>query len=364
MLKESELVGVIGIYRQEVRPFTDKQIELVTNFANQAVIAIENVRLLNELRARTDDLARSVGELQALGEVSQAVNSTLDLETVLTTIVGRAVQLSRTDAGAIYVFDEDRQQFQLRATYGMSEAMIVALDRSPHRPGDSNIGPAVTGRVPIQVADLRHEPPSPVNDIILQEGYRAILIIPLLRPDHVVGALVVRRKEPGEFPQSTIDLLQTFADQSVVAIQNARLFSEIEEKGKQLAVASQHKSQFLANMSHELRTPLNAILGYTELIIDDVYGETPEKMRGVLERVDRERPSPARPDQRRARPVQDRGRPAFAVARRLFDEGGRALGLQHRRVARDREEDRVEGGRVVKPAVRPRRRTPPDPGAA
>jgi len=286
MLKEDELLGAMGIYRQEVRPFTDKQIELVQNFAAQAVIAIENVRLLNELRARTDDLARSVGELQALGDVSQAVNSTLDLETVLTTIVGRAVQLSRTDAGAIYVFDEARQEFRLRATYGMSEDMIVAITDRRIGTGDAHIGPAATERRPIQVPDIQDEPSSPVNDINLHEGYRAVLIIPLLRPDHIVGALVVRRKSPGEFPQSTIDLLETFADQSVVAIQNARLFSEIEEKGKQLAVASQHKSQFLANMSHELRTPLNAILGYTELILDGIYGEAPEKAQAVLKRVE------------------------------------------------------------------------------
>ena len=155
MLKEDELIGAIGIYRQEVRPFTDKQIELVTNFAAQAVIAIENVRLLNELRARTDDLARSVGELQALGEVSQAVNSTLDLEQVLTTIVQRAVQLSRTDAGAIYVFDEARQEFKLRATYGMSEEMIVAITDRRIGTGDAHIGPAATQRKPIQVADIR-----------------------------------------------------------------------------------------------------------------------------------------------------------------------------------------------------------------
>jgi len=286
MLKEEELLGAMGIYRQEVRPFTDKQIELVQNFAAQAVIAIENVRLLNELRARTDDLARSVGELQALGDVSQAVNSTLDLETVLTTIVGRAVQLSRTDAGAIYVFDETRQEFKLRATYGMSEDMIVAITDRRIGTGDAHIGPAAVERRPIQVPDIQNEPSSPVNDINLREGYRAVLIIPLLRPDHIVGALVVRRKSPGEFPQSTIDLLETFADQSVVAIQNARLFSEIEEKGKQLAVASQHKSQFLANMSHELRTPLNAILGYTELILDGIYGEAPEKAQAVLKRVE------------------------------------------------------------------------------
>ena len=161
MLKEDELIGAIGIYRQEVRPFTDKQIELVTNFAAQAVIAIENVRLLNELRARTDDLARSVGELQALGEVCQAVNSTLDLETVLTTIVQRAVQLSRTDAGAIYVFDEARQEFRLRATYGMSEEMIVAITDRRIGTGDAHIGPAATQRKPIQVPDIQNEPPAP-----------------------------------------------------------------------------------------------------------------------------------------------------------------------------------------------------------
>jgi signal transduction histidine kinase len=168
----------------------------------------------------------------------------------------------------------------------MSEAMIVALTDRRIGPTDSNIAPAITKRQPLQIPDVRNEPPSPVNDIILHEGYRAILVVPLLRPDQVIGALVVRRKLPGEFPKSTIDLLETFADQSVVAIQNARLFSEIEEKGRQLAIASQHKSQFLANMSHELRTPLNAILGYTELIMDDVYGETPEKMRQVLQRVE------------------------------------------------------------------------------
>ena len=315
MLKEDELIGAIAIYRSEVSPFTDKQIELVQNFANQAVIAIENVRLLNELRARTDDLARSVGELQALGEVSQAVNSTLDLEQVLTTIVQRAVQLSRTDAGAIYVFDEARQEFKLRATYGMSEEMIVAItdrhikhDRRPYRAG----GDAARSRSRSPTSSRSRS--TPVNEINLREGFRAVLIIPLLRPDAIVGALVVRRKAPGEFPQSTIDLLETFGDQSVVAIQNARLFHEIEEKGKQLAVASQHKSQFLANMSHELRTPLNAILGYTELILDGIYGETPEKAQAVLKRVAEQRPPPARPDQRRARPLQDRGRPAHADA--------------------------------------------------
>jgi signal transduction histidine kinase len=286
MLKEDELVGVIGIYRQEVRPFSDKQIGLVTSFASQAVIAIENVRLLNELRARTDELARSVGDLRALGEVSQAVNSTLDLETVLNAIVSKAVQLSSTDAGAIYAFDEANEEFQLRATYGMDDDLIAAIKDSHIRIGDAGIGQAAQRREPVQVPDLRAaEQPTPVFDVVLRAGFRALLILPLLGAEGIVGALVVRRRAPGEFAKNTVDLLQTFAAQSVLAIQNAHLFTEIGEKSHQLEVASQHKSQFLANMSHELRTPLNAILGYTELIIDQIYGDTPAKMRAVLDRV-------------------------------------------------------------------------------
>jgi GAF domain-containing protein len=268
MLKENEISGAIAIGRSEVRPFTDKQIALVTNFAAQAVIAIENARLLNELRQRTDELGRSVGELRALGEVSQAVNSTLDLETVLSTIVAKAVQLSGTEAGAIYVFDVLQREFHLRATYGMDQELIDALTLRRIGLDDPNVKLALAQREPIQIP-----------------GFRALLVAPLLQGEEIVGMLVVRRRTPGVFPQNIVDLIKTFAAQSALAIQNARLFHEIEDKSRQLEVASQHKSQFLANMSHELRTPLNAILGYTELILDNIYGEAPEQMRSVLERV-------------------------------------------------------------------------------
>src|SRR6266516_4011740 len=285
LLREGVALGAITVTRTEVALFSDRQVELLQTFADQAVIAIENVRLFDEVQARTRELARSVEELQALGEVSQAVNSTLDIQTVLSTIVTKAVQLSSTEAGAIYTFDESRQEFRLRATYGMSEQMIQAIAAQHITVHDANMGIATTQRQPIQVPDLRLDTRNPMNDIILHEGYRALLIMPLLRPDRIVGALVVRRKEPGEFPKGVVELLDTFAVQSVVAIQNARLFREIEEKGRELEIASKHKSQFLANMSHELRTPLNAILGYTELILDSIYGDVPEKAHAVLERV-------------------------------------------------------------------------------
>ncbi len=284
LLRDGVPLGAITVTRTQVALFSERQVELLQTFADQAVIAIENVRLFDEVQARTQELARSVEELRALGEVGQAVNSTLDIETVLTTIVAKAVELSATEAGAIYTFDESSQEFRLRATDGMDETMVAAIRHRRIGAGETAIGKAAAERAPIQIPDVLKES-SLVLDIVVRAGYRAVLIVPLLRAQEIVGALVVRRRQPGEFPASTIDLLETFADQSVLAIQNARLFREIEEKGRELEVASKHKSQFLANMSHELRTPLNAILGYTELILDSIYGEPSEKMRAVLERL-------------------------------------------------------------------------------
>jgi len=238
--------------------------------------------LEQKVQKRTRELRRSVEELKALGEVSQAVSSTLDLETVLATIVARAVELSRTDAGTIYEFDEAEQVFEPRANCGISDELVEALRGSRIGIGDGTVGQAAAQRAPVQIPDIENEPTHLLHDLHKQTGFRAMLAVPLLREERIIGGLVVRRKTPGEFPQDILDLLQTFATQSVLAIHNARLFQEIHDKGRQLEVASQHKSQFLANMSHELRTPLNAIIGFSEVLIEKMFGELNERQEEYL----------------------------------------------------------------------------------
>ncbi len=246
-----------------------------------------NRTLEQRVEVRTRELARSVEELKALGEVSQAVSSTLDPETVLTSIVRHAVQLSKTDAGTIYEFDEAEGVFLPRINYGVSAEFIEALHESRLRVGDRTvIGQAAIKCAPHQIPDLADVPGNPFP-LVQQAGYQALLALPLLSEDRLIGGLVVRRKAAGEFPAPVVDLLQTFAAQSVLAIHNARLFREIEEKGCELEIANKHKSEFLANMSHELRTPLNAILGYTELILDNIYGKVPEKIQEVLKHLEK-----------------------------------------------------------------------------
>ncbi len=287
MLREGRAIGSVTIGRAEAGDFNDRQIGLLRTFADQAIIAIENVRLFQELETRTHELGRSVDELKALGEVSQAVSSTLDLETVLTTIASRADQLSGTDGGAIYEYDELHEEFRLRVTLEMEDELIEALRTAPIRLGEGAVGRAGVARQPIQIPDILDEATytGRLREVAERAGYRALLAVPLLREDQLLGALVLRRRVAGPFPQEIIELLQTFAAQSVLAIENARLFREIEEKGRQLELASKHKSQFLANMSHELRTPMNAVLGYTDLILDNIFGDVPEAIRDTLERV-------------------------------------------------------------------------------
>ena len=289
MLREGIPIGVLSLTRAEVRPFTDKQIELATTFADQAVIAIENVRLFDEVQARTRELSQSVEELRALGEVSQAVNSTVDLETVLNTIVAKATQLSGTEAGAIYVFDETGARIPLARNLwnGRCHHRRDQGSSYPHRRhGDRRGG---TATHPDPDSDIQNDPNSPVFDVIVRAGFRALLIVPLLGADRTVGALVVRRKQPGEFPKHTVDLLQTFAAQSVLAIQNARLFESVEARTRELAVsleelrAAQDRlvqtqklaslGQLTAGIAHEIKNPLNFVNNFSALsneLIDEL----------------------------------------------------------------------------------------------
>jgi GAF domain-containing protein len=288
MLREGALVGVIHIQRTEVQPFTNKQIALVTTFADQAVIAIENVRLFQELEARTSELGRSVGELKALGEVGQAVSSTLDLQTVLSTIVRHAVQLSRTDGGVVYEYNEATEEFHLRANHLMEAEVVEALQATPVRPGQGATGRAATMREPVQLPDILNEQEftgTKVRPLVARLGYRSVLAVPLLREGRIMGALTVWRKQAGSFSAEVVQLLQTFATQSALAIQNARLFREIEDKSRQIEAANRHKSEFLANMSHELRTPLNAIIGFSEVLGERMFGELNEKQAEYTEDI-------------------------------------------------------------------------------
>jgi signal transduction histidine kinase len=287
MLREGTLVGLFFIARNDVRPFTDSQIELVRTFADQAVIAMENVRLFQELQARTGELARSVEELKALGDVGQAVSSTLELETVLDTIVSRANQLSGTDGGAVWEYDEERGTFHLRVAHRLDEELVQAYRASPTRLNQGVVGRAGAERVPVQIPDVLEAGAyeERFRTLAGRAGIRALLAVPLVREPSLVGALVVWRREPGRFSEETERLLRTFAAQSVLAIQNARLFRELDEKSRQLEAASHHKSAFLANMSHELRTPLNAIIGFSEVLAERMFGEVNEKQAEYLQDI-------------------------------------------------------------------------------
>jgi two-component system, NtrC family, sensor kinase len=286
MLRHGVPLGAIAVGRAEPGPFSDNQIALLRTFADQAVIAIENVRLFTELQQRTQDLTRSVGQLTALSEVSRALSSTLDLQAVLTTIVSRAVQLSDGSGGVVYEHEPATQRWELRATHNIDAEVLDLQQSEPIRLGEGAVGRAVAERRPVQVGDLRetssYAARARVRELLIARGYLSVLAVPLLVEDHVLGALVILRREAGELAPQTVELMKTFATQSALAIQNARLFRELEIKGRQLEVASQHKSEFLASMSHELRTPLNAVIGFSDVLLQGMFGETNEKQTEYL----------------------------------------------------------------------------------
>ncbi len=279
LMREGEPIGVIALARCRVEPFNEREIELVATFADQAVIAIENTRLLNELR-------QSLQQQTATADVLKIISrSTFDLQTVLDALVKSAAQLCEAEIAVMNRLHD--AIYQVAASSGLSSEQLVSIANVPIEAGRDTIsGRVALERRVVHVSDVRVDPGFAMKEWYEKAGSRTVLGVPLLREGVPIGVMVLMRRVVRPFTEAQILLATTFADQAVIAIENVRLFDEIQDKSRQLEEASKHKSQFLANMSHELRTPLNAILGYTELMADGAYGQPSERMTGVLKRLE------------------------------------------------------------------------------
>jgi len=282
MILDDKVVGAMSLWRNEVAPFDDRAKGILGTFAGQAAIALNSVNLVQALEARTQELARKVDQLEALSEVGEAVSSSLNLDEVLETIIEHAVELSETDGGSMMAYSEKDRAFNVRCAYQTEQTVIDQLQTLRISLDETLVGRAAKEGRPLFVEDLEQATLDPHLRVLHESGWRSVVAIPMLREGGIVGALVIRRRRPGGFSEETLELLQTFAGQSALAIVNAQLFREVEDKSSELAVASRHKSEFLASMSHELRTPLNAVLGFSEVLLERMFGEINERQEEYL----------------------------------------------------------------------------------
>jgi signal transduction histidine kinase/ActR/RegA family two-component response regulator len=278
MLLGDEVVGVLLMWRTRVAPFSERDMSVLDEFAAQGAIALRQFDLMQSLEARSTELASKVAQLEALRDLGDAVGSSLDPDAVLNGIVSNAVRLTNADGGSIMEYDERTDAFVVRAAYGSGQTLLNRLREITIHRDATLVGRAATEQRPLQIADLSEEATlDPHLDALYRDGWRSMLAIPMLRGDLIIGVVVIRRRTPGSFHEEMVELLETFAAQSSVALVNARLFRELETKSAELQVASRHKSEFLASMSHELRTPLNAVIGFSEVLIDRMFGELNER---------------------------------------------------------------------------------------
>jgi signal transduction histidine kinase/CheY-like chemotaxis protein len=282
LIVDDEVVGALNVWRNDVRPFDDRETAIVSAFAVQAAIAVHGVRLVQQLEARGVQLARKVDELEALRAVGEAVSSTLDLEDVLDTIAEHAVALSDTDGGSIMEYAERDRRFFVRSAYRTAPEVVERLRGVRIDLDATLVGRAARERRPIVVPDLTTVELDPHLEILRNAGWLSLVAVPLLREGRILGSLIVRRKRIGDFPAEVVDLLETFASQSALALLNAQLFRELKEQSLELEMASRHKSEFLASMSHELRTPLNAVLGFSEVLLERMFGDINERQEEYL----------------------------------------------------------------------------------
>jgi signal transduction histidine kinase len=293
LVHAGEAIGVIFIRRAEVRPFTERQIELVNTFADQAVIAIENTRLFEAEQASKRELQEALEQQTATAEVLKVISrSALDVQKVLDALVESAARLCNAYDAAIFQVVGDGLRGV--AHYGQIPFSIPVGELSLPLMRGLVTGRAVLDRRTIQIADILAEADEYPEGrrLALQSGFRTSLGVPLVHAGEAIGVILIRRTEVRPFTERQIELIETFADQAVIAIENTRLFAEVQARTRELAktvedleIASQHKSQFVANMSHELRTPLAAILGYAELIQEGFYGPLSDKALESLTRI-------------------------------------------------------------------------------